>query len=201
VRSNNSIRLFSGVVLLLVIVGGSFCSSLGTVVADSSTFGSYFQSPNTTATSATNPIAKPTANNSLNLPFQSENSFVSTYVPLTGVLSKGNYINLMGLKTSKVVKGDLSMQVPCDYKGNPRVAVIAGVLPNFKTVNMGNAITNANLNGRPILHLSVNSVSCLYNAVIPADITNIALVNISGKDLNLNPVNGEYAVIITAQLR
>jgi len=169
-------------VLLLVIVGGSFCSSLGTVVADSSIFGSYFQSPikNTTAT---NP------------------SFVSTYVPLTGVLSKGNYINLMGLKTSKVVKGDLSMQVPCDYKGNPRVAVIAGVLPNFKTVNMGNAITNANLNGRPILHLSVNSVSCLYNAVIPTDITNIALVNISGKDLNLNPVNGEYAVIITAQLR
>jgi hypothetical protein len=125
---------------------------------------------------------------------------VSTYLPLTGQISKGSYIHLMDLKPFNVVKGDLAMQVPCDYKGYSKVTIIGGIPPNFKTFNIGKAIGNANLDGKPVLHLSVKGVSCLYDAVIPAGVTNIALINTSGQDLNFSQAGGKYAVTLTAQI-
>jgi hypothetical protein len=72
---------------------------------------------------------------------------------------------------------------------------VTGVAPNFKTLDIGNAINNGTLDEKN-LDLSAEGRSCLYHAELPNGITDIALVNTSNGTLNFN--NGGYSVTVSA---
>jgi hypothetical protein len=77
------------------------------------------------------------------------------------------------------------MKIPCDEDGSPKVIVVTGVAPNFKTLDIGNVINNGTLDGQN-LDLSAEGKSCLYHAELPRGITDIALVNTSNATLSFN---------------
>jgi len=127
-----------------------------------------------------------------------ESLFISQHIPLTGQLQNGDYIHLIDFtpfNTTAEGHSHIAIKVPCYNDGKPMVTVIAGVAPNFTTVDVGNAINNGTLDGRNI-DLSVEGTSCLYHGEIPNGITDIALVNTSNQTLNFDA--GGYTVAITA---
>ena len=137
---------------------------------------------------------------SMKMSGENESLMVSTHIPLTGQLSKGDYIHLMDFTPFKVnTEGHshIAMKVPCDNNGNPKLTIIAGIAPDFKTVKMeGNGpIMSGTLDGKPI-PLSIKGVSCIYHGDIPAGTTDIALVNTSGDVVRFD--QGGYGVTITA---
>jgi hypothetical protein len=124
--------------------------------------------------------------------------FISQHIPLTGQLENGDYIHLIDFtpfNTTAEGHSHIAIKVPCDNDGKPLVTIIAGVAPNFTTLDVGNAINNGTLDGRNI-DLSVEGTSCLYHGEIPNGITDIALVNTSNQTLNFD--SGGYTVAITA---
>jgi hypothetical protein len=131
---------------------------------------------------------------------ENESLMISTHIPLTGQLSKGDYIHLMDFTPFKVnAEGHshIAMKVPCDSNGNPKVTVIAGVAPDFKTVKTEGSgpIMAGTLDGKSI-PLSNKGISCLYHGDIPAGATDIALVNTSGDVVRFD--QGGYGVTLTA---
>ena len=125
-----------------------------------------------------------------------ESLFVSEHIPLTGQLHNGDYIHLIDFTPfNTTAEGHIAIKVPCDNNGKPMVSVIAGVAPNFTTVDVGNAINNGTLDGRNI-DLSIEGTTCLYHGEIPNGITDIALVNRSNQTLNFEA--GGYTAAITA---
>ena len=127
-----------------------------------------------------------------------ESLSISQHIPLTGQLQNGDYIHLIDFtpfNTTAEGHSHIAIKVPCDNDGKPMVTVIAGVAPNFTTLDVGNAINNGTLDGRNI-DLSVEGTSCLYHGEIPNGITDIALVNTSNQTLNFDA--GGYTVAITA---
>ena len=125
-----------------------------------------------------------------------ESLFISQHIPLTGQLQNGDYIHLIDFTPfNTTAEGHIAIKVPCDNNGKPMVAVIAGVAPNFTTLDVGNAINNGTLDGRNI-DLSVEGTTCLYHGEIPNGITDIALVNTSNQTLNFEA--GGYTAAITA---
>ena len=127
-----------------------------------------------------------------------ESLFISQHIPLTGQLQNGDYIHLIDFtpfNTTAEGQSHIAIKVPCDNDGKPLATVIAGVAPNFTTVDVGNAINNGTLDGRNI-DLSVEGTTCLYHGEIPNGITDIALVNTSNQTLNFDA--GGYTVAITA---
>lgn len=125
-----------------------------------------------------------------------ESLFISQHIPLTGQLQNGDYIHLIDFTPfNTTAEGHIAIKVPCDNNGKPMVTVIAGVAPNFTTLDVGNAINNGTLDGRNI-DLSVEGTTCLYHGEIPNGITDIALVNTSNKTLNFEA--GGYTAAITA---
>ena len=125
-----------------------------------------------------------------------ESLFISQHIPLSGQLQNGDYIHLIDFTPfNTTAEGHIAIKVPCDNNGKPMVSVIAGVAPNFTTVDVGNAINNGTLDGRNI-DLSVEGTTCLYHGEIPNGITDIALVNTSNQTLNFEA--GGYTVAITA---
>jgi hypothetical protein len=127
-----------------------------------------------------------------------ESLFISQHIPLTGQLQNGDYIHLIDFtpfNTTAEGHSHIAIKVPCDNDGKPLVTIIAGVAPNFTTLDVGNAINNGTLDGRNI-DLSVEGTSCLYHGEIPNGITDIALVNTSNQTLNFD--SGGYTVAITA---
>ena len=127
-----------------------------------------------------------------------ESLFISQHIPLTGQLENGDYIHLIDFtpfNTTAEGHSHIAIKVPCDNNGKPMVSVIAGVAPNFTTVDVGNAINNGTLDGRNI-DLSVEGTTCLYHGEIPNGITDIALVNTSNQTLNFEA--GGYTAAITA---
>ncbi len=131
---------------------------------------------------------------------ESESMMVSTHTPLTGQLNKGDYIHLIDFTPFKVSAeghSHIAMKVPCDNNGNPKLAIIAGVAPDFKTIKVegGGPILNGTLDGKSI-PLSNKGVSCIYHGDIPAGATDIALVNTSGDVARFD--QGGYGVTITA---
>ena len=125
-----------------------------------------------------------------------ESLFISQHIPLTGQLQNGDYIHLIDFTPfNTTAEGHIAIKVPCDNNGKPMVTVIAGVAPNFTTLDVGNAINNGTLDGRNI-DLSVEGTSCLYHGEIPNGITDIALVNTSNQTLNFEA--GGYTAAITA---
>ena len=128
-----------------------------------------------------------------------ENLFVSQHIPLTGSLTSGDYILLMDFTPFKISPeghSHITLKVPCNESGGPEVTIVTGVAGNLTTLDTGPAINNGTLDGAS-LDLSNEGTSCLYHAVIPANVTDIALVNTSGGTLNFDQQGG-YSVTVTA---
>jgi hypothetical protein len=152
---------------------------------------------------ATNLYAQPLTTTGSNMTMQQhakhtlDNLIVSQHIPLTGSLSKGDYILLMDLTpfaTSVEGHSHIAMKVPCNTDGRPNVTIVTGVAPSLKTLDIEQAISNGTLNGKS-LDLSNEGNSCLYHNELPTGITDIALVNTSNDTLNFN--RGGYSVIVT----
>ncbi len=127
-----------------------------------------------------------------------ESLFISQHIPLTGQLENGDYIHLIDFtpfNTTAEGHSHIAIKVPCDNNGKPLVTIITGVAPNFTTLDMGSAISNGTLNGNS-LDLSNEGTSCLYHADIPANTTDIALVNTSDETLDFD--EGGYSVTVSA---
>ena len=128
-----------------------------------------------------------------------DNLTISEHIPLTGQLTNGDYMLLMDFTPfSLSIEGHshIAMKVPCNENGSPKVTVATGVAPNFKTLNIGNAINNGTLDGKT-LDLSTEGRSCLYHAELPNGTTDIALINTSNQTLNFNE-GGYYSITISA---
>jgi hypothetical protein len=128
-----------------------------------------------------------------------ENLFVSQHIPLTGSLTSGDYILLMDFTPFTISPeghSHITLKVPCNESGGPEVTIVTGVAGNLTTLNMGPAINNGTLDGNS-LDLSNEGTSCLYHAVIPANVTDIALVNTSGETLDFDEQGG-YSVTVSA---
>jgi hypothetical protein len=126
-----------------------------------------------------------------------DNLIVSQHIPLTGNLLSGDYILLMDFTpfaTSVEGHSHIAAKLPCNKDGGPKATIVAGVAPDLKTLNIGQAINNGTLNGKS-LDLSDEGNSCLYHTELPTGITDIALVNTSNETLNFN--RGGYSVTIT----
>ncbi len=130
---------------------------------------------------------------------EGENLFVSQHIPLTGSLMSGDYILLMDFTPFKISPeghSHIALKAPCNESGGPEVTIVTGVAPNLTTLNMGPAINNGTLDGKS-LDLSNEGTSCLYHTEIPANITDIALVNTSGGTLDFDQQGG-YSVTVSA---
>src|SRR5918993_3884466 len=117
-----------------------------------------------------------------------DNLVISEHIPLIGQLSSGDYILLMDFTpfvTSVEGHSHIALKVPCNEDANPKVSILTGIAPNLKTLNIGSAIRNGTLDGNNI-DLSAEGKSCLYNAELPNNVSDIVLVNTSNQTLNLN---------------
>ncbi len=160
----------------------------------------HAQSNTTTAITAATSAANQTASSSEDEEeIGGENLFVSQHIPLTGSLMSGDYILLMDFTPFKISPeghSHIALKVPCNESGGPEVTIVTGVAPDLTTLDIGPAINNGTLDGNS-LDLSNEGTSCLYHTEIPANITDIALVNTSGGTLNFGQQGG-YSVTISA---
>ncbi len=127
-----------------------------------------------------------------------DNLIISEHIPLRGQLENGDYVLLMDLTpfaTSVQGHSHISMKIPCNEDGSPKVTIETGVAPNMKSLDIGSAIKNGTLNGR-YLDLSAEGKSCLYHAELPKGTTDIVLANISNKTLSFDD-GPYYSVTIT----
>jgi hypothetical protein len=195
-NNNNNTNVYSLVKLIIAIaalVGGAG----GGLLAILPVFDNAYGQAATTATT-TNQTGGTEEEEEYEEHEGEESLFISQHIPLTGQLQNGDYIHLIDFtpfNTTAEGHSHIAIKVPCDNNGKPMVTVIAGVAPNFTTVDVGNAINNGTLDGRNI-DLSVEGTTCLYHGEIPNGITDIALVNTSNKTLNFDA--GGYTVAITA---
>jgi hypothetical protein len=126
-----------------------------------------------------------------------DNLIVSEHIPLKGQLLNGDYILLMDFTpfaTSIEGHSHIAMKVPCNENASPKITIVTGIAPNFKTLDIGNAIKNGTLDEQN-LDLSAEGRSCLYHAELPNGITDIALVNTSNGTLNFD--DGGYSVTVS----
>ena len=127
-----------------------------------------------------------------------DNLIISQHIPLRGQLNNGDYILLMDLTpfaTSVEGHSHIAMKIPCNEEGSPKVTIVTGVAPNFKSLDIGKTINNGTLNGKS-LDLSDEGKSCLYHAELPIGTSDIALANNSNQTLNFDD-GGYYSVTIT----
>jgi hypothetical protein len=127
-----------------------------------------------------------------------DNLIVSEHIPLSGQLTKGDYILLMDFTpfaTSIEGHSHVAMKVPCNENGSPKIGIVTGVAPELNTLNIGNPIDNGTLDGKD-LDLSVEGRSCLYHAELPNGVTDIVLVNTSNGTLRFD--EGGYSVTVSA---
>jgi hypothetical protein len=127
-----------------------------------------------------------------------DNLIVSEHIPLSGQLTKGDYILLMDFTpfaTSIEGHSHVAMKVPCNENGSPKIGIVTGVAPELNTLNIGNPIDNGTLDGKD-LDLSVEGRSCLYHTELPNGVTDIVLVNTSNGTLRFD--EGGYSVTVSA---
>lgn len=127
-----------------------------------------------------------------------DNLIVSEHIPLSGQLTKGDYILLMDFTpfaTSVEGHSHVAMKVPCNENGSPKIGIVTGVAPELNTLNIGNPIDNGTLDGKD-LNLSVEGRSCLYHAELSNGVTDIVLVNTSNGTLRFD--EGGYSVTVSA---
>lgn len=121
-----------------------------------------------------------------------------------------------GNETQVAVKSNTSMQqglgsvvakLPCDDDGNPEVSVLVsatpsiisiGVTPNYAALDMGDAVEAGTL-GDVAVPLSDFGTSCLYHANLPAEVTNVSILNTENRELSFED-GGMYYVTMTAQV-
>ena len=159
----------------------------------------YAQSNATTTTVATSTSNQTSSSSENEEELGGENLFVSQHIPLTGSLMSGDYILLMDFTPFKISPeghSHIALKVPCNESGGPEVTIVTGVAPDLTTLDIGPAINNGTLDGNS-LDLSNEGTSCLYHTEIPANVTDIALVNTSGRTLNFGQQGG-YSVTISA---
>src|SRR5215204_6530146 len=128
-----------------------------------------------------------------------DNLTISEHIPLTGQLISGDYILLMNLtpfSTSIEGHSHIALKIPCNEDGSPKATMVTGVAPNFKSLDIDNAINNGTLDGKN-LDLSAEGKSCLYHTELPNGTTDIALVNTSNQTLNFNE-GGYPSVTVSA---
>jgi hypothetical protein len=128
-----------------------------------------------------------------------DNLIVSEHIPLIGQLSSGDYILLMDFTpfvTSVEGHSHIALKVPCNEDASPKVSIMTGIAPNLKTLNIGSAISNGTVDGNNF-DLSVEGKSCLYNAELPNNVSDIVLANKSNQTLNFNE-DGYYSVTVSA---
>ena len=127
-----------------------------------------------------------------------DNLIVSEHIPLSGQLTKGDYILLMDFTpfaTSVEGHSHVAMKVPCNENGSPKIGIVTGVAPELNTLNIGNPIDNGTLDGKD-LDLSAEGRSCLYHAELSNGVTDIVLVNTSNGTLRFD--EGGYSVTVSA---
>lgn len=127
-----------------------------------------------------------------------DNLIVSEQIPLSGQLTKGDYILLMDFTpfaTSVQGHSHVATKVPCNENGSPKIGIVTGVAPELNTLDIGNPIDNGTLDGKD-LDLSAEGRSCLYRAELPNGITDIVLVNTSNGTLSFD--EGGYSVTVSA---
>ena len=128
-----------------------------------------------------------------------DNLIVSEHIPLIGQISPGDYILLMDFTpfvTSVEGHSHIALKVPCNEDASPKVSIMTGIAPNVKTLNIGSAISNGTVDGNNF-DLSVEGKSCLYNAELPNNVSDIVLANKSNQTLNFNE-DGYYSVTVSA---
>lgn len=126
-----------------------------------------------------------------------DNLIVSQHIPLAGSLLKGDYILLMDLTpfaTSVEGHSHIAAKIPCNTDGSPKAIIVTGGVPNLESLNLGLAISNGTLDGKPV-DLSDKGNSCLYHAELPMATTDIAIVNTSNETLSFD--RGGYSVTIS----
>lgn len=126
-----------------------------------------------------------------------DNLIVSQHIPLAGSLLKGDYILLMDLTpfaTSVEGHSHIAAKIPCNTDGSPKAIIVTGGAPNLESLNLGLAISNGTLDGKPV-DLSDKGNSCLYHAELPMATTDIAIVNTSNETLSFD--RGGYSVTIS----
>jgi hypothetical protein len=117
-----------------------------------------------------------------------DNLIDSEHIPLIGQLANGDYVLLMDLTpfaTSVEGHSHIALKIPCNQDGSPKVTIATGVVPNLKSLDIGNAISNGTLDGEDLI-LSLAGKSCLYHAELPHDTTDIVLINTSDELLNFD---------------
>jgi hypothetical protein len=128
-----------------------------------------------------------------------DNLIVSEHIPLIGQLSPGDYILLMDFTpfvTSVEGHSHIELKVPCNEDASSKVSIMTGIAPNLETLNIGSAISNGTVDGNNF-DLSVEGKSCLYNAELPNNVSDIVLANKSNQTLNFNE-DGYYSVTVSA---
>lgn len=117
-----------------------------------------------------------------------DNLIISEHITLSGQLPSGDYILLMDFTpfaTSIEGHSHIAMKIPCNQDSSPKVALVTGIAPNLKSLDIGNAINNGTLDGKDV-DLSAEGNSCLYHAELPVGITDIAIVNTSNETLRFD---------------
>jgi hypothetical protein len=128
-----------------------------------------------------------------------DNLIVSEHIPLNGQLDEGDYILLMDFTpfaTSVEGHSHIALKVPCNADASSKISIVTGSVPNFHTLDIGNAIINGTLDSNNILNLSNPGRSCLYHAELPKGATDVILVNTSNRTLNFD--EGKYSVTVSA---
>lgn len=119
---------------------------------------------------------------------------VAESIPLSGLLTEGDYILLMDLTpfaTSVEGHNHIASKIPCTKEALPEVTIFAGVAPDLKSLDLGKAINDGTLNGKN-LDLSDEGKSCLYHSDLPNGVTDIGLINTSNRTIDFD--TGGYSV-------
>jgi hypothetical protein len=135
---------------------------------------------------------------------------ISSLIDLPRLGSEDNKTEVSGLNKTIEFRqglGHVTAKLPCDSDGKPEVSVLisktpniisAGVNPNFAVLYMGKPVESANL-GDASVRLSDPGSSCLYYANLPAEVTNISILNTEDRSIDLEKEGMQY-IVITAQV-
>lgn len=121
---------------------------------------------------------------------------------ITDDLKKDDYIILAHLAPYSTTKGhaEVELKVPCNNDEEPQVKLVAGSIPRLREVDLGKAIEIANVRGSDDeVKLSKAGEYCLYQAKLPAGITDVILVNDSGHKLKFSE-DGRFYMAMTVGL-
>jgi len=108
-------------------------------------------------------------------------------ISLTGKLAKGDFKLLMDITPYMSEEGHVALKVPCGADGEQLLAVVAGVAPDVKPVEL-----------EYVAPLSNPPDSCLYHAALGEGITDIALINTSDETVSFfSKSSAGYSATIT----